>query len=116
MLTFSSQYRGDEEGAGLIQRSIRDLFNKVTIAQAEAATSESCEDMQPIKSKTTFKGSFFEIFNEKVYDLLASDTLAKTLAVKEDGNGFYVEGLKEIEDGNTLDTEDLLKYCVFNLF
>ena len=108
VLMFFSQYRGDEEGAGLIQRSIRDLFNKVTIAQAEAATSESCEDMQPIKSKTTFKGSFFEIFNEKVYDLLASDTLAKTLAVREDSNGVYVEGLKEIEVGNTLETEDLL--------
>jgi hypothetical protein len=72
--------------------------------------------MQPIISKTTFKGLVFETFNEPVYNLFASDTLAKTLAVKEDGNGFYVEGLKEIEDGNTLDTEDLLKYCVFNLF
>ena len=103
-------HRGDEEGAGLIQRSIRDLFNKITIAQAKVATSGSddCEDMQPINSKTTFKGSFFEIFNERVYDLLASDALAKILAVREDTNGVYVEGLKEIEVCNTLDAEDLL--------
>jgi len=101
--------RGDDEGAGLIQRSLRDLFNKITISQAEAATAGFDEggDMPPVTSKTTFKGSFFEIFNERVYDLLSSDNLEKTLAVREDSNGVYVEGLKEIEVGNTVDAEDL---------
>jgi hypothetical protein len=101
--------RGDDEGAGLIQRSLRDLFSKITISQAEAATAGFDEggDMPPVTSKTTFKGSFFEIFNERVYDLLSSDNLEKTLAVREDSNGVYVEGLKEIEVGNTVEAENL---------
>ena len=101
--------RGDDEGAGLIQRSLRDLFHKITISQAEAATAGFDEggDMPPVTSKTTFKGSFFEIFNERVYDLLSSDNLEKTLAVREDSNGVYVEGLKEIEVGNTVEAENL---------
>lgn len=64
--------------------------------------------MQRDNSKTTFRGSFFEIFNERVFDLLSSDSLEKTLAVREDSNGVYVEGLKEIEVGNTSDAQALL--------
>ena len=47
------------------------------------------------KSKTTFHGSFFEIFNERVFDLLNEDSLEKSLAVREDSkNGVYerIEG------------------------
>ncbi len=66
------------------------------------------EGAQIQSSRTTFKGSFFEIFNERIYDLLASESLEKTLAVRENTSGVYVEGLKEVEVQNLSDVEDLL--------
>jgi len=103
--------RGDAAGAGLIQRSLRDIFNKIALAQAEAATSDTFDgdEVAEMKtSKTTFAGSFFEIFNERVYDLLSADSLDNVLAVRENSNGVYVEGLAEIEVRNTVDAEGLL--------
>ena len=95
---FKLNFRCDDAGAGLVQRSIGDIFDRITEAKAECATDH----------KTTFKGSFFEIFNERIYDLLASETLEKTLAARENTSGVYVEGLSEIEVGNLHDVEDLL--------
>lgn len=61
------------------------------------------------KSKTTFHGSFFEIFNERVFDLLNEDSLEKSLAVREDSkNGVYVEGLKEVPVLTNIDAENLI--------
>jgi kinesin family protein 15 len=75
---------------------------------ADGLAHEDFEYPQVPNSNTTFKGTFFEIFNERVYDLLSSDSLEKSLAVREDRNGVYVEGLTEIEVKNTKDAEDLL--------
>ena len=96
--------RGIDSEVGLIHRSVRDIFSKISLAQAEAATSEG----QLQNSKTTFKGSFFEIFNERIYDLLAMNTLDKPLQIREDSNGVYVENLQEVQVKNTSDAQSLL--------
>ncbi len=63
-------------------------------------------------STATFHGSFFEIFNERVYDLLANDSTIlenNSLTVREGvNNGVYVEGLKEIQVSNSSHAEALL--------
>jgi Kinesin-like protein len=84
------------------------LFSKVTLSPANELANQEDEHYPITSSKTTFKGSFFEIFNERVFDLLSSESLEKSLAVREDKNGVYVEGLKEMEVRNTQDAEDLL--------
>ena len=106
----------DDSSTGLIQRSIRDIFQKITLSQAGKATKtvddEANNDTnKPTSSKAAFHGSFFEIFNERVYDLLANDSTLlenNSLAVREDATGVYVEGLKEIKVMNASDVEDLL--------
>jgi hypothetical protein len=126
----------DESSTGLIQRSIRDIFQKITLSQAEQATdnnnnkcnnnnthdSSSADEMSSdnsnsnsnsggSSSKATFHGSFFEIFNERVYDLLANDGSIfenNSLALRENNTrGVYVEGLKEVQVTNTTEAEAL---------
>eukprot|EP00978_Attheya_sp_CCMP212_P009072 scaffold21367_cov55-Attheya_sp.AAC.1 len=61
-------------------------------------------------TKTTAKASFFEIFNERVYDLLSDETLESNLSVREDATkGVYVEGLKEVDVSNTEEAEEVLR-------
>ena len=73
------------------------------MSQAKAA-ADDCLDNEneddEIKEsgtiKTTYHASFFEIFNERVYDLLSTESLETALPVRENVSGVYVEGLKEI--------------------
>jgi len=105
---FGSDNQQDEVGAGLVHRSLRDIFNKVALERAKELSNENDEQYPMTNRKTSFKGSFFEIFNERVFDLLAPESLEKSLAVREDKNGVYVESLNEVEVRNTQDAEDLL--------
>ena len=114
---------GDESSTGLVQRSLRDIFQKITLSQASEATQDDDQDehtgynsdddnaTKSSSSKATFHASFFEIFNERVYDLLANENKLlenNSLAVREDANGVYVEGLKHKEVTNTAEAEALL--------
>jgi len=114
---------GDESSTGLVQRSLRDIFQKITLSQAAEATQDDDQDeytgynsdddnaTKSSSSKATFHASFFEIFNERVYDLLANENKLlenNSLAVREDANGVYVEGLKHKEVTNTAEAEALL--------
>ncbi len=119
---------GDESCTGLVQRSLRDIFQKITLSQVEETmnddncshddnnngddTSTSSSSNNISSSKATFYASFFEIFNERVYDLLANENKLLenlSLAVREDvTNGVYVEGLKEKQVTNTAEAEALL--------
>jgi len=109
---FGGENGNDEASCGLIQRALRDIFHKITLSKAKEATS-TYEIDDPVSSasnsKTTFRGSFFEIFNERVYDLLSPhDSLETSLSVREDVSGVYVEGLKEIQVHNNVEAEALL--------
>lgn len=111
-LTHSSFYcRGDHKGVGIVQRSLREIFSKFSQLKSDASDKETCSS-----SKTTFKGSFIEIFNERVYDLLSPDTLENNLQVRENvrGGGVYIEGLKEVDLLNTAEAEALLTSALAN--
>ncbi len=113
----------NSDEAGLIQRSLRDIFQKITLSQAEEASGTNNDklntsmDTTNVSSTATFHGSFFEIFNERVYDLLSNNTALfenTSLAVREDAGGVYVQGLKEIQVTNTSEAEDLLNRGLSN--
>ena len=95
-----------EEAAGLVQRSLKAIFDKMSGNDESAGNSSSQRQCHSAKA------SFFEIYNEKVYDLLSSNDnmLQESLAVREDSSkGVYVEGLMEQEVTNTADAMDVLR-------
>ena len=125
---FGGSEGGSSEEAGLVQRSLRALFRSIKLAQAEGAAGSagsaaaaandddgngelnlldaSFEDNNGDTSssndavirETTARASFYEIFNEKVYDLLSEGSLETALNVREDATrGVYVDGLEEVE-------------------
>jgi len=102
----SSSSTDNEEAAGLVQRSLKAIFDKIRMSGGgESGNSSS-------SSQHSAKASFFEIYNEKVYDLLSSNDnmLQESLAVREDSSkGVYVEGLMEHEVTNTADAMDVLR-------
>jgi len=115
--TVFGQTDSDESQVGLVQRSLRDIFYKMNLTQAKAVTKNSLEgaDAEDIgTTETSFRSSFFEIFNERVYDLLSKDSLEKNLAVREDANHVYVEGLKEVKVQNTADAENIIAQGIAN--
>lgn len=69
----------DDDGVGLIPRVVRDVFKKL----------ESTPDKGVF---STLKISFFEILNEKIYDLLKA--MKVPLALKEVGGEFFIPDLK----------------------
>ena len=70
--------QGDDSACGIIPRVVRDVFRHVE----QSADSSNC----------TIKVSFFEILNEKIFDLLK--TMKVPLALKEAGAEFYIPDLK----------------------
>ncbi|KAL7431555.1 hypothetical protein ACHAXM_002725 [Skeletonema potamos] len=99
----SSSTSTNEETAGLVQRSLKAIFDKMSGSEDWSGNSSS---------QHSAKASFFEIYNEKVYDLLSSNDnmLQESLAVREDSSkGVYVEGLMEHEVTNTTDAMDVLR-------
>lgn len=96
----------------MVQRSLRSLFRSIKLAQAEGAaggagSTAAADDDDDDDDKdgddavireTTARASFYEIFNEKVYDLLSEGSLETALNVREDATrGVYVDGLEEVE-------------------
>lgn len=89
---------------GLVQRSLKDLFNGIRLSEADAANTSNTEFI-----RTTTKATFYEIFNEKVHDLLSDNSLENALSVREDAkNGVYVDGLTEIQCKSTREAEEAL--------
>eukprot|EP00984_Skeletonema_dohrnii_P024375 scaffold13495_cov92-Skeletonema_dohrnii-CCMP3373.AAC.1 len=102
----SSSADNDEATAGLVQRSLKAIFDKMS------GNEEVPVNSSPQQQQHSAKASFFEIYNEKVYDLLSSNVnmLQESLAVREDSSkGVYVEGLMEHDVTNTADAMDVLR-------
>jgi len=102
----SSSTDNDEATAGLVQRSLKAIFDKMS------GNEEVPVNSSPQQQQHSAKASFFEIYNEKVYDLLSSNVnmLQESLAVREDSSkGVYVEGLMEHDVTNTADAMDVLR-------
>ena len=70
--------QADDNACGIIPKVVRDVFGHI----------EESKDA----SEYTIKVSFFEILNEKIFDLLK--TMKVPLALKEAGTEFYIPDLK----------------------
>ena len=114
----------DTAGLGLVQRSLKSIFAKIaeqnSYSSSTATDTDSLATNSPggLSIRTTTKASFFEIYNEQVYDLLSSqqDNLSsseesKGLLVREDvtKGGVYVEGLVECDVSNTNEALHILR-------
>lgn len=88
---------------GLLQRSLRAIFNGIAVSQASAQSEESSSNF----IRTITRASFFEIFNERVHDLLSDGSLETALSVREDSEkGVHVEGLSEVDVKSTIEAEE----------
>jgi len=101
--------------AGLVQRSLQALFRSIALSQAEGAAGGSSSTTgstgpDDVIRETTTRASFFEIFNERVYDLLSEEGALETaLNVREDAaRGVYVDGLQEFEVKDLEDAEAVI--------
>eukprot|EP00756_Hemistasia_phaeocysticola_P004837 Hpha_TRINITY_DN13034_c0_g1::TRINITY_DN13034_c0_g1_i1::g.68879::m.68879 len=83
--------------AGLIPRLCDELFRKVTDLHA---ASKEC--------KIQVEMSYYEIYNERMYDLLDPDN-SDCLRVREDRKAVYVDGLTECPVEHFLQIQELLK-------
>ena len=101
----------DEQSLGLVQRSLRAIFDKMLTAHGTEEKRGHTVD----SVKTEFRVSFLEIFNDRVYDLLSSaDALEIALSVREDVRGVFVDGLKEIVITNADEAEKILRSGIAN--
>lgn len=113
-----------------MHRSLRELFNKINIHKVQAiqdsiinnedsllmtdGVDNSSETPSTPSIKYYTEVSFIEIYNEKVFDLLSTDSLESNLAVRENEGSVYVEGLTHIDVENTADAE--ARECNFDKF
>lgn len=108
---FGEESDNNDEAAGLVQRSLKVIFDKMK-RNDEASAANNPLLSPSSQQKHSAKASFFEIYNEKVYDLLSSNDnmLQESLPVREDSTkGVYVEGLNEHVVHNTADAMDVLR-------
>ena len=102
----------DDDADGLVQRSLGALFRSIAASKAEGGGGDGggASDRGAIQS-TTAKVTFFEIFNERAFDLLAdgSSEVEDSLAVREDAaRNVYIEGLTEVTVSDAAGAEELL--------
>lgn len=82
--------------SGLTPRIVRHAFEKMAEAKAENPELEH-----------KVKGSYLEIYNENIIDLLIPKGTVETLPLRENLEGPYVEGLKELKLRNEQEAMDL---------
>jgi kinesin family protein 5 len=104
---------GDDESdyieKRLVQQSLHSLFCSIKM-------SNTSKDDHNELCLTTAKGSFFEIINKRVYDLLSNDADDTDLPVRVDEEkGVYLEGLAEEAIANideVLEKGKRLMFCL----
>ena len=75
---------------GLIHLALRDLFSQ---------KDDSCE----------IQASYFEVYNESIYDLLNEEDLDKPLVLYEDGDQFKVRGIRSAHVNSLTDCLTVMK-------
>eukprot|EP01065_Artemidia_motanka_P002460 TRINITY_DN11179_c1_g2_i1.p1 TRINITY_DN11179_c1_g2~~TRINITY_DN11179_c1_g2_i1.p1 ORF type:complete len:1629 (+),score=648.50 TRINITY_DN11179_c1_g2_i1:36-4889(+) len=92
--TMMGDSQGGDDTRGIIPRACQDIFNRIgDTARPSARSTGSDERIQSYE----VVGSYYEIYNEKVYDLLDNDKTADGLRVREHPlTGPYVEGLRTV--------------------
>ena len=92
--------------AGITPRLLHDTFRKIDQLREEGIPIE-------------VKASFFQNYNENVYDLVPENNadVSKSLKVREDGSKkvFFVENLSAHEVGNTAEAMEVLRKGMDNL-
>jgi kinesin family protein 5 len=88
----------DNEKKGVIPRMISTIFEFIDKA------AENIEFL--------IKVSFFELFNEKIFDLL--NPLGTNLKIKNQKKGVVIEGLREVYTPSDFDIQELIKVGIVN--
>ena len=89
-------------GMGIIPRSVASIFNQISQLKHDRGTGWSC----------TLKGSFIEIYNEDLIDLLASEdpSMRREVQIREEKDGTILwSGLKEVPVRSTAEVMGLLR-------
>ena len=83
----------DEDRKGVIPRAIEQIFCEIRTAEMERSQSESANlgDSEDL----TVRMSFFEIHNEKIFDLLKAAKMKVPLKLKEEGHEFHIPDLTQ---------------------
>ena len=79
-----------KEERGIITLAIRDLFSQKS-------------------DNTEIQASYYEVYNESIYDLLNGETLDKSLVLYEDGDTFKVRGLRTAHVNDLTDCLNIMK-------
>ena len=94
--TFFQEIETDLHYAGLIPRTIQEIFNNIKTKGLESNFNVFC--------------TFLQIYNEKIYDLLQDNAESKPLCIHENKiEGIYVEGLTEYSMNSAEDCLVLMK-------
>ena len=88
----------DNEKKGIIPRMISTIFEHIDAAE------ENIEFL--------IKISFFELYNEKIFDLL--NPLGSNLKIKNQKKGVSIEGLREVYTPSDFDIHELIKVGILN--
>lgn len=113
---------GDVSNKGVLVHSLKELFKEFdryeNVSNNYSQVEEIKGNSDNMKSNTFIvRCSYFEIYNDTVYDLLANiDEFDKPLLVCEDSKkkDFYIKGLKQIEVNTLEECMDILKMGEFN--
>lgn len=87
--------RGDGDDSGIIPRLCQDLLEQVNLLKTEA--TKHAADMTLVAGEHVIeaymRAAYYEIYNEKLYDLLAVDYEVPRKVREHATEGAYVEGL-----------------------
>lgn len=105
------KFRQDNDNAGLVQRSLRAIYDKI---QSQQSPPDDQQEANTIV-RTTTRASFLEIYNEKIFDLF-SDNLDTALSLREDAlnKDVYVEHLSQHTVTNVQEALSVLRSGIDN--